>query len=484
MRAKFLRLLVLSSFILVGCNNPFKKGEPQVEPEQQQSGDQGGGEQGGGEQGGGEQTPTDTHLQKKVNVKMEALLKNSSTPYNVEFDYDDNLFLKDAEVYDKDLSMLSLGAAISATYEDWAKDFLRDCEFNDALSHQMDIEPTEDSLGYTLGHKSIDNSELFAVMVRGHEYKREWANNFIIGETGDHEGWLARVTELNTSLSTYINQYKDEKTVRLWMVGYSRAGAISNMLASLILRTDGINVNPKNMFVYTFEAPAGLTEEHAHQYANVHNIVNSADIVTYIPPTQYGLHRAGVDFEIYDINFGTYVTQFDSSITVPDWVPCNSSDFGGNTISNDVDLTQYLINDLFSQKVSSTATAHNRESYVANYQSGLSYTIGILFALSPNSRSQILANTTSLAMTIYFDSDGSQLANTLKPYLNVDGVSYTDSELVAACAVFEKAFINLFGTIIGIYMSSTYSSNLTRILDMHYPEVTYCLLKNANSKLA
>ena len=46
MKAKFLRLLLLSSFMIVGCNNPFKKTEPQPEPEEQQpSGDQGGGDQ-------------------------------------------------------------------------------------------------------------------------------------------------------------------------------------------------------------------------------------------------------------------------------------------------------------------------------------------------------------------------------------------------------------------------------------------------------
>ena len=470
MEAKFLRLLVLSSFLIVGCNNAKKENN---EPEQQQSsGDQ-----------GGDPTSQKQYLKKKVNVKMEALLKGSAMPYLVEFDYDDSLFLTDAEDYNKDLSLLSFGAAVSATYESWAKDFLRDCEFNDALSHQMDIEPTEDSLGYTLGHRTIDDSELFAVMVRGHEYKREWANNFIIGESGDHEGWTARTNELYSSLSSYVNQYKGGKTVKLWIVGYSRAGAISNMLGSKLLR-ESFGVTAKNMFVYTFEAPAGLSEEHAVEYKNIHNIVNSGDIVTYIPPTQYELHRAGVDFGIYDINFGTYVTQFDSTLSVPDWVPCNSSDFGGETISNDADLAQYLINDIFSQKVSSVATAHNRATYVANYQSGLSYSVGLLLALSGSTRSALMNNIMSLAMIMYMENDGQQLANSLKTYLDQDNVEYENDKLVEACAIFEKAFKNLFGTVINLYTSNTYKTNLTRILDMHYPEVTYVLLKNAHSKLA
>ena len=212
--------------------------------------------------------------------------------------------------------------------------------------------------------------------------------------------------------------------------------------------------------------------------------MNSGDIVTYIPPTQYGFYRAGVDFEIYDINFGTYVTQFDNTLSVPAWVPCNSSDFGGETISNDADLAQYLINDIFSQKVSSVATAHNRETYVANYQSGLSYSVGLLLGLSASTRSTLMNNMMTLAMIMYLESDGQELALKLKEYLDQDNVSYDDEKLVEACAIFEKAFKNLFGTITNLYMGGTYKDNLTRILDMHYPEVTYVLLKNAHSKLA
>jgi hypothetical protein len=480
MKAKFLRLLVLSSFILVGCNNSAKEKES-TEPEQQQpSGDQGG------------QTPGDSYvpLKKKVNVKMEALLKGSDTPYNVEFDYDDSLFLKDAEVYDKDLSLLSLGAAISATYENWAKDFLRDCEFSDSLSHEMNIEPTENTLGYTLGHKDLNGSELFAVMIRGHEYKKEWANNFIIGETGDHQGWLARASELYTSLASYVNQYKGQKNVKLWIVGYSRAGAISNMLSSLIFRGNGFTANAKDMFVYTFEGPAGLTQEHAIKYKNVHNIVNSADIVAYIPPTQYELYRAGEDFEIYDANVATYVSQFDSQVSVPAWTTCNPSDFDGQTINNDVELTQYLINNIFANKENDAVSAHTRALYVQNYQSGLSYSVGLLLALSGTTRSQILADLQSNPMfpwnvlSIIGDDTGAALASTLSTYLDQDNITYDNDELVAACAVMVKAIQNLFMKFLGYYMQDTYKGNLTRILDMHYPEVTYCLLKNAHSKLA
>ena len=157
MKAKFLRLLILSSFVLTGCSTDdmmfWKKKES--EPEQQQKEE----EQIGGEQGG-EQTPADPdpYYKKTVDVKMEALLKGGNDLYTLKFDYNDRLFLNDAEEYDKELSLLSFGAAISGTYKNWVEDFLNDCDFENITTHDMDIEPTSETLGYALAHKSIDDS--------------------------------------------------------------------------------------------------------------------------------------------------------------------------------------------------------------------------------------------------------------------------------------------------------------------------------------
>ena len=485
MKAKFLRLLILSSFVLAGCDNPldmFKKKDN--EPTQQD------GEPQGGEQTPGEPSEPETgHFKKTITVKMEALLKGSDNYYNINVDYDDELFLKDAELYDKDLSLLSFGGAISATYESWAKGFLTDAKFENILTHDYDKEPTDTTLGYSLAHKTIDEEELFVVAIRGHEYKREWQNNFLIGKEGDHEGWLARSTELYLELTNYISQYKGGKAIKLWMFGYSRAGAIANALASLVFRGNGFSVDAKKMFVYTFEAPAALTEEHAIKYKNVHNIVNSADIVGHIPPEKYGLYRCGYDYDIYDINFASYVSEFDESIIIPSFYECSPDDFSDiqEPLVNDAELTNYLINDIFSEKSDSSVSAHTRELYVDNYQDGLSYALGMFFALSGTSRSQMMSALSGdywTVLTILGDETGAALADFLKPYLNQDNISYDDEELVSSCAVLIKAITNLFMKLLAMYMNENYKNDLSRILDMHYPEVTYCLLNQMHSKMA
>ena len=471
---KFLRLLLLSSFVLVGCDNPFKKKE--AEPETNETPET------PGDEGSPEGEPTKP-TKKTITYKMEQLLRGSSSNYSIEVDYDNAYFLRDAEVYDKDLSLLSFGGAISATYKSWILDFFSDTEFENVTTHDYDIEPTADTLGYALAHKSIDDYELFAVAIRGHEYKKEWQNNLTIGLEGDHQGYLARGTELYSALSAYISQYKGEKTIKLWAFGYSRAGAMADMLASLILRSDGINVNPKNMFIYTFEAPNSLSEEHAIAYENIHNIINSADLVTYIPPNKYGLYRPGKDFEIYDANVGSIVRGFDPVISIPTYVSCKPD--GSTQCNNDIDFVNYILNSIFDYNLDDNKDAQTREDYVEHYQTDLSYILGLILSLSSSTRTDLFSSFSdySTIALIIMDSSGTSMANHIKTYLNRDHVEYDNDQLVASCKTLQSAFSSIFSGLAAVMMNNNYKSNLTRTIDMHYPEVTYCLLNNAHKKL-
>ena len=472
---KFLRLLLLSSFVLVGCDKPFskKETEPTTNDTPATPGDEGAPE-------GEPAKPT----KKTITYKMEKLLKGSSSSYyNVDVDYDNAYFLRDAEVYDKDLSLLSFGGAISATYKTWILDFFDDTEFENITTHDYDQEPTADTLGYALAHKSIGEYELFAVAIRGHEYKKEWENNLKIGAEGDHQGYLARGNELYSALSTYINQYKGEKSIKLWSFGYSRAGALADMLASLILRSDGINVNPKNMFIYTFEAPNSLTEEHAIAYDNIHNIINSADLVTYIPPNKYGLYRPGKDFEIYDANVSSIVREFDPTLSIPAYISCKPD--GSTQCNNDVDFVNYILDSIFDYHLDDDKDAQTREDYVEHYQEGLSYIVGLLFSMSASNRSAMISSLSdySVILPIMLDSTGASLANHIKTYLNNDHIEYDNDQLVAACKTLQDGFSTIFAGLVSVMMNNNYKSNFTRTINMHYPEVTYCLLNNAHSKL-
>lgn len=432
--------------------------------------------------------PTPTYLEKDVTVKMNPMLKaDTSTPYNLSFKYDDHYFEGNAKTYDKDLSMLSYGASIATASKEKGTTFLYETGFDSITPYGYETEPTTNSIGYFIAHKTINDFELVTVAFRGFDYKMEWANNLTIGKTGNHEGFDARGKEAYNQLQSYLKNFDSNKTVKLWINGYSRAGAVSNVLASYILKENKLNITQENMFVYTFEAPASLNEENAVAYENVHNITNQADLITFIPPTQYGLKRCGVDYQIYDDNVSTLLNAFDEEIIVPEFVAIE--DLADEPLASDMAVRDYILASVFNKKEEegepTDVYANAREQYVDNYQTGLSLGIGFIFALKESTRAKLLNDLKELgfgAIMIIADQTGEELANFMKTYLDQDKIMYDYEILKGICAVLVKGIQNLFLTILVLYLGDTYKGDLERLLDMHYPETTYVLLKNAHQK--
>lgn len=433
--------------------------------------------------------PESEYFVKDITVQLDPGIKKAEEgqtlePYNLSFTFDDELFLGNPKEYNNDLSMLSLGASLATMNKTKGTAFFTEAEFEDITSHDYDGDPTKDTMAYFMAHKTIGDYELVTVSFRGFDYGLEWANNFTIGKTGDHEGFAARGAETYEALKTYLNTYTKDKSLKVWINGYSRAGALSNMLASLILRNNELVITQDNLFVYTFEAPASLTDEHAIAYPNVHNIINDADLITFIPPAQYELYRCGKDYQIYDPNVATLMNQFDEGMNFPEF-----EEIDENT-TNDFEYRDYLLKSIFEHEITDEEDekryANNREQYVNNYQTGLSNAIGYIFALSDDTRSQLLADLKDLkfgALAIIGDETGAKMAEFIKPYLDKDNVPYTEEGLVSDCAVLVKGIGNLFlALLLSLAADGAPSNDIGRLLDMHYPETTYVLLQNAHAK--
>ncbi|MBQ6731001.1 MAG: hypothetical protein IJR08_03735 [Bacilli bacterium] len=422
-------------------------------------------------------------------VEMDPMIKSGEDvkPYQLSFQYEDDYFNSSAKTYNEDLSMLSFGAAVATATKERGTKFFTDLSFENITPYSYDVDPTKDSIGYFLAHKTIGDYELVTAAFRGFNYGLEWTNNFIIGKTGDHEGFNARGEEVYQELQSYINTYAKNKSLKLWINGYSRGGAISNVLSSLIFRNNKINVEQDNMFVYTFEAPASLSEENAVAYENVHNITNKADIIASIPPESYGLKRCGVDYEIYDANLSTLLKQFDEAIDHPEFVPMEES-LLGQEMKDDCDLHDWVLNSVFNVEETSedkTVYANTREQYVDNYQEGLSSAIGYVFGMKEATRDEVLTAIKDLGfgvLGLLGDQTGKELADFIKPYLTKDGIAFEEEKLQSDCAVLVKAIGTLFLKTLMMYMMDDYSSNLTRLISMHYSETVYVLLKNAHNK--
>ena len=415
--------------------------------------------------------------QAKPKVYMEASLNTHKLAYNLEFNYDDAYFNKSAKEYSKELSMLSYGFNLSTASVQRGQSFYETTKFEDFTAVGYEGKPTKDSIGYFMGHRRIEDSELFVVSFRGHNYGMEWSNNLLMGRTGDHEGFLLRATEAYANLKTYIETHKNGRNVKILVDGYSRGGAISNVLASLMLRDEYISQD--NLFVYTFECPNCLVPEHCIAYPNVHNIVNSRDLIASIPPASFGFGRCGIDYDIYVEDFEDVLSEFDSGIEYPAFtnIPTDPE------IASDLDLKNYIIAQVFeNESIPEESRNTNRNEYVDHYQTGIGYGIGIFFSFSSATLTQVMADFKANALTYLSDETGVELANALKPFLDQDQIPYEDEELVANCAVVVKAAGTLLITILFMMMSDNYMADLTRVIDFHYPETVYALLQNYHSK--
>lgn len=231
--------------------------------------------------------------------------------FSAEYFYDDEYFSKNASIYNPSLATMSLcfelsawGSNVDGT-KDYtnksrnAKDLLKQIGFKESDIEVNDFfkqKPSEDSMGVVISHKDIEISgkkyTLLALATRGGGYEAEWAGNFTIGSTGQHEGFKTASDEAYRFLSAYINKHKADfqKDVKFWFAGYSRGGATVNLLAGRLnneKQIAGINVNKEDLYAYCFEPPMGVQKSETlpeSNYSNIHNIVNPNDPVPKVAP--------------------------------------------------------------------------------------------------------------------------------------------------------------------------------------------------------
>ncbi len=413
-----------------------------------------------------------------VEVRLPHNMNDKAQDYNIHLRFDDEFFKEDAREFDKELALLSLGSTFTTCSSIFIGQFYDRLGFDTVNYFNYSVTPTENTIGYSIAHKKIGESDLLAIAVRGFNYGKEWSNNFLMGETGNHEGFQSRSDEIYASLKATIetNNYQN---LKLWITGYSRGGGVSNVLSRQILIEEEIDIEQEDMFVYTFEAPRGLTEENAIAYENVHNLINNADIVTYIAPQEYGLYRCGIDHQIYSArnNLGRLLYDLDKDINLPTFTP--TSDY-----ANEQECIQWMISSLTREMDTSdpdnaAETAHTRQDFVNNYQDGVRYMIGLFFSLSSSTTNKLmkkLENSTLTEKAALLSTDG--IYNFVKPVLDEDHVPYVDEELHTNCNVMTKFLQHNASILLSVMMSDAGMESLKHIIYMHMPEAEYVLLKN------
>ena len=446
--------LLIVPFVLIGCNKNAPKKDKK-----------------------------DPYEEGSVTIKLKPIaIATKEDPYEITFNYKNSYFDHSATIFDDDLKLLSFASACVSTLPEDATEFFTTMYFDNQETHGYDLEITANSIAYFMAHKTINDYDLIALSIRGFDYGEEWANNFTIGATGNHAGFTARANEIYTALDDYVSRMTGEnRTAKIWISGYSRAGGIANLLADKLLRDGSEFITGENLFVYTFEAPACIAIENKVEYANVFNLINSRDLVVNIPPEAYGLVRCGIDIDIYNASWKNMVYKFDSDIEIPEFHAKEGS------YNNEKQFIQFFINALMAEPNGedyAQYTLATRESYVNVFQDNIAYLMSLFFSLTDTQKEALSAAFDSIEgltflMALYTENG---LYNLLSEKFIEAKISYDEASLKQALEVLRKYLIShtdLLSSLIDISAQSLNQDmidNVKRVISMHYPEVTYALI--------
>ena len=261
----------------------------------------------------------DTGDARTVTVRYASGHGENDHDYEATFTYSDELFTKSGYTYRQDLAEMSLGLAFAAfsskdsqysdNYATGNRNFVsmaEQCGFENIQSNKWMFQPAEtDSIGINCASKTIrDNGgsyTLIAVGVRGNNYHAEWGGNARLDATGEHKGFALGCDQALDYLRSYIADTGISGRVKIWIAGYSRGAAVSNMVGGALDNGyslgEGVSLSPHDLYCYCYETPMGTTKNQVQGrlYDNIQNLVNANDLVTYVAFDNWDFARYGVD---------------------------------------------------------------------------------------------------------------------------------------------------------------------------------------------
>ena len=446
-------------------------------------------------------------------------ISDNSKDVSEKFYYSDNYFDGSAYKYNKSLATMSLCMELAAWpsnrepmttegYQNKSRNFKELCNklnFTDVeVNEGYKSKPTDNSIGVAVANKKIiSNGEkynLVVVALRGGGYESEWASNFLLGMSNQHKGFNDASNQTVEFVNDYLSRHVEGKT-KLWIVGYSRGGAVAGLTGKWYddniysINNDTYSIDRDDIYTYTFEAPQGAMKNDVKNangsskeiYNNIHNIVNPADVVTKIGPSAWGFARPGNDFILpSDKNDSTYETLKNNMLlklsSLNNKVAYKVDDFKNEALSGlsvvadtkEV-LTQAQFLDKFVKIIADTIGS--RYDYVKQYEQALSYLAKLYMGndsektdiLTKSLMNKVLNNKVKLITDALFSSDADTLTGFICDSLEEAGIPY-DSQMVNSVA---KVASNLLFKIATSHPEYTITliDHISNIGNTHAPEI-------------
>lgn len=242
-----------------------------------------------------------------VQAQTEDSIIQVSIPYSgigprqyITVDYSDDWLLQPDNEYNHKLMQLSFALA-AAGFRDkqqrlTEKDanilkFFSRTGFTNTQTDDFNRETSESTVASAIASKRIGDATIIAVSVSGNNYQNEWLSNLTVNSEERAHGFNAAADKVFERIKEYIRSNQLSGELRLWVSGYSRAAAISNILAA--------DATDSGLFAavygYTIATPRTTKEKDAARYDNIFNIINPFDPVPLVPFPEWGYIRYGQD---------------------------------------------------------------------------------------------------------------------------------------------------------------------------------------------
>ena len=200
-----------------------------------------------------------------------------------EYSYNHSLAKESLELsvksYSANVSELNWGENKLSGRDDNVKSFLNQRGYGNFASYNYDVSLNDSSskVAFCVASKPFDkNTSIVAVAVRGGNYGLEWADNFNLGDSENsyHKGFYEASLDVKKQVDEYLKKYTDGKKIKLWLTGYSRGGAVANIVASMY--NENKASFPLSIYAYTFASPktsvVSNTKAHDTIHKNIFNI--------------------------------------------------------------------------------------------------------------------------------------------------------------------------------------------------------------------
>ena len=185
--------------------------------------------------------------------------------------------------------------SMSAADEKLLRDNLKSLGYGDILTAAF-TQTDRDKIGVCLASRQRENRLQIIVVLRG-TTGDEWYSNFDVGYTAEHRGFAKAADFAEQKIGDYVFTRAIGTQPEFFITGYSRGGAVANILAKRLCDRCGL----ERVCAYTFASPCTTISRRTGRYACIFNLARQEDFFTRIPPESWGYTRYGKTVSLSDV---------------------------------------------------------------------------------------------------------------------------------------------------------------------------------------